>query len=138
MNLKTSMEAALGIQHIHKLIDDLETIRRNERRDEKGITNEDVRLKENRVSQLKNKKSKKESQIEEIEGQLERFKSMLEENKATFQKEFGFDAEEIQQNELNEKLKTKYDAPLTKSILTSVQLFRINLHSLFSSPTLTM
>ena len=66
------------------------------------------------LSQLKNKKSKKESQIEEIEGQLERFKSMLEENKATFQKEFGFDAEEIQQNELNEKLKTKYTARLTE------------------------
>ena len=114
MNLKNSMEAALGIQHIHKLIDDLETIRKIERRDEKGITNEDVKLKENDLSQLKNKRLKKESQIEEIEDQIEHFKSMLEENKATFQKEFGFDAEEIQQNELNEKLKTKYNARLTE------------------------
>ena len=53
MNLKNSMEAALGIQHIHKLIDDLETIRKNERRDEKGITNEDVKLKENELITVK-------------------------------------------------------------------------------------
>jgi DNA sulfur modification protein DndD len=114
MDLKNSMEAALGIQHIHKLIEDLDRIKRDERKDETGISNEDVRLKETELEQLKIKKSKQLKQIEEVEGQLTQLREILEEQKTTFQREFGFDSEDTTQKERNEKLQLKLTSRLSE------------------------
>ncbi|MFA5237076.1 MAG: AAA family ATPase, partial [Methanoregula sp.] len=54
-NLKESMEAALGIENIHKLINDLDKIKKDERRDSSSVTNDDIKLKETELEQLKNK-----------------------------------------------------------------------------------
>ena len=114
MDLKNSMEAALGIQHIHKLIDDLDHIKRDERKDERGISNEDVRLKETELEQLKIKKSKQQKQIEEVEGQLIHLREILDEQKSNFQREFGFDSEDVNQKERNEKMQLKLTSRLSE------------------------
>jgi len=107
MDLKNSMEAALGIQNIHKLIDDLDHVKRDERKDIPGITNEDIQLQEMEIAKLENKKVKLESQTEEIDGQLEQYKSMLSESRSFFRKEFGFESDDIKLKEQNEKNKVK-------------------------------
>jgi DNA sulfur modification protein DndD len=113
-NLKESMEAALGIQHIRKLIDDLETIKRNERREDKGITNADIKDIETDLEKLKNKQLRDEERIQELEGQKDNYRKLLDESKSLFKREFGFDPEEVRQNEQNGKLKSQYERRLSE------------------------
>jgi len=114
MDLKNSMEAALGIQNIHKLIDDLDHIKRDERKDIPGITNEDIHLQETEIDQLKNKKGKLEKQAGEIETQIEQYKGVLSESKTFFKKEFGFESDDILQKEQNEKTRLKLTTRLSE------------------------
>jgi len=114
MDLKNSMEAALGIQNIHKLIDDLDHIKRDERKEEHGITSEDVRLKENELEQFRIKKSKQQKQVEDLEGQLSQLREIINEQKTFFQREFGFDAENADQKERNEKMQLKLTSRLSE------------------------
>jgi len=114
MDLKNSMEAALGIQNIHKLIDDLDHIKRDERKDIPGITNEDIRLQETEIGQLENKKKKLEKQAEEIDTQLDQYKNMLSESKTFFKKEFGFESDDIKLKEQNEKARIRLSSRLSE------------------------
>jgi DNA sulfur modification protein DndD len=114
MDLKNSMEAALGIQNIHKLIDDLDHIKRDERKDIPGITNEDIHLQETEIDQLKNKKGKLEKQAGEIETQVEQYRGVLSESKTFFKKEFGFESNDILQKEQNEKTRLKLTSRLSE------------------------
>ena len=114
MDLKNSMEAALGIQNIHKLIDDLDHIKREERKDSSAITNEDIKLQETEIGQLENKKIKLEKQATEIETQLDQYKSMLIESKSFFKKEFGFESDDIKQKEQDEKTRIKLSSRLSE------------------------
>ena len=114
MDLKNSMEAALGIQNIHKLIDDLDHIKRDERKDSSGITNEDIQLQETEIGQLENKKVKLEKQAGEIEIQVDQYKGLLSESKTFFKKEFGFESDDIKQKELDEKTRIKLSSRLSE------------------------
>ena len=114
MDLKNSMEAALGIQNIHKLIDDLDHIKRDERKDIPGITNEDIHLQETEIDQLKNKKGKLEKQAGEIEAQVEQYRGVLSESKTVFKKEFGFESADILQKEQTEKTRLKLTTRLSE------------------------
>lgn len=113
-NLKESMESALGIENIHKLIDDLDKIKKDERRDSSSITNDDIKLKENELEQLKNKLKKQQQELSEKEQQMGDYRTLVEELKTVFQKEFGFNPEDIHQKEQNEKLKLEYTSRLSE------------------------
>jgi DNA sulfur modification protein DndD len=126
MDLKNSMEAALGIQNIHKLIDDLDHIKRDERKDIPGITNEDIQLQETEIEQLENKKGKLEKQAAEIDAQLEHYKGMLSESKSFFKKEFGFESDDIKQKELNEKARIKISSRLSEIDLEMKNIIQTN------------
>jgi DNA sulfur modification protein DndD len=126
MDLKNSMEAALGIQNIHKLIDDLDHIKRDERKDIPGITNEDIRLQETEIDQLENKKGKLEKQSSEIDTQLEQYKGMLSESKSFFKKEFGFESDDIKLKEQNEKIRIKLSSRLSEIDLELKNIIQTN------------
>jgi len=126
MDLKNSMEAALGIQNIHKLIDDLDHIKRDERKDIPGITNEDIQLQETEIGQLENKKTKLEKQAAEIDTQLDQYKGMLSESKSFFKKEFGFESDDIKQKELDEKKRVKLSSRLSEIDLELKNIIQAN------------
>ena len=126
MDLKNSMEAALGIQNIHKLIDDLDHIKRDERKDIPGITNEDIRLQETEIGQLESKKGKLEKQAAEIDGQVEQYKGMLSESKSFFKKEFGFESDDIKQKEQEENTRIKLASRLSEIDLEMKNIIQTN------------
>jgi len=126
MDLKNSMESALGIQNIHKLIDDLDHIKREERKDTPGITNEDIQLQEIEIGQLENKKAKLEKQSSEIDAQLDQYKNMLSESKTFFKKEFGFESEDIKQKEANEKIRIQRSSRLSEIDMEMKNIIQTN------------
>lgn len=107
MNLKNSMESALGIELTRKLIEDLENIRKKEAKDEDNITTEDIQLKENEIEILKKQVKQKENAKLEYEEQIIDLNNNLSKTKQKFSLEFGINPEELKQKDEKEKTRIK-------------------------------
>ncbi|MBD3339595.1 MAG: DNA sulfur modification protein DndD [Candidatus Lokiarchaeota archaeon] len=102
VRLKTSLEAALGIQYITRLADDVLHIKVEERKNFVEISDEDIDFKESELKKEKAKLNKKAQERDELKSELEQLKSEYEETKkrfvATFQSE-PEDSENIKRKE---------------------------------------
>jgi len=112
--LRSSMEAALGIGFVRRLIDDLKHVRDEERRNRTDISDEDIRLKENELQIHRRKKEKLESQRSEIVEDIEQFTQELDERKKRFASLFGFDPDNIDETKAKERRRVQLSTKLSE------------------------
>ena len=88
VRLKSSLEAALGIQYINRLAADIIYIKQEERKGFVEISDEDLEFKQSELKREKVKFSRKAQERKSITEELAAFKSQLEEAKKRFEAAF--------------------------------------------------
>jgi len=89
VRLKKSLEAALGIQYITKLSEDVLYIKAEERKGFVQISDEDLEFKESELKREKSKVGRKIQERNEVKAELDAFKSQHQEAKERFQATFN-------------------------------------------------
>lgn len=103
VRLKTSLEAALGIQYISRLSNDILHLKQDERKNFVEISDEDIDFKESELKREKAKLAKKQNERDELEGELNKFKSDYQEVKDRFQATFNSEPESIAETKQRER-----------------------------------
>jgi DNA sulfur modification protein DndD len=93
IRLKKSLEAALGIQYITKLSEDVLYIKAEERKGFVQISDEDLEFKESELKREKSKVSRKIQERNEVKDELDAFKNQFQESKQRFQATFHTEPE---------------------------------------------
>lgn len=93
IRLKSSLEAALGIEYINKLSSDLLYIKQEERKGFIEISDEDLEFKESELKLQKSKLSKMNKEREELKDELQEFKDLHEDAKKRFVANFNMEPE---------------------------------------------
>lgn len=93
IRLKTSLEAALGIEYINKLSSDLLYIKQEERKGFIEISDEDLEFKESELKLQRSKLSKMNKEREELKDELQEFKDLHEDAKKRFVANFNMEPE---------------------------------------------
>ena len=88
VRLKSSLEAALGIQYIARLASDILYIKQEERKGFVEISDEDLEFKQSELKREKSKLSRKNTDRDSVNAELAAFKSQLEEAKKRFEATF--------------------------------------------------
>ncbi|MBS3952332.1 MAG: DNA sulfur modification protein DndD [Methylomicrobium sp.] len=89
VRLKKSLEAALGIQYITKLSEDVLYIKAEERKGFVQISDEDLEFKESELKREKCKVGRKIQERNEVKAELDAFKNQHQEAKERFQATFN-------------------------------------------------
>lgn len=85
MKLKTSLEAALGIQYINRLSDDLAYIKQEARKDFYEITDADLEFKQGELRRDKTRLEARKKERTELQAELNQYNERLEEAKKRFE-----------------------------------------------------
>lgn len=93
VRLKSSLEAALGIQYISRLANDVLYLKQEERKGFVEITDEDITFKESELKKEQRKLANKSQERDELADELNRFKSDKEEAQKRFKAIFNLDPE---------------------------------------------
>mgnify|MGYP000562741296 CR=1 FL=1 len=93
VRLKSSLEAALGIQYISRLSSDVLYLKQEERKGFIEITDEDIVFKESELKKEEKKLSNKQKEQDDLKEQLEQFKEDKEEAETRFKAIFSLDPE---------------------------------------------
>ncbi|MGV8815648.1 MAG: DNA sulfur modification protein DndD [Gelidibacter sp.] len=93
VRLKSSLEAALGIQYISRLSSDVLYLKQEERKGFIEITDEDITFKESELKKEQRRLTNKTQERNDISEELERFKTEKEEAQARFKAIFNLDPE---------------------------------------------
>ncbi|WP_204345546.1 DNA sulfur modification protein DndD [Psychroserpens algicola] len=93
VRLKSSLEAALGIQYISRLSSDVLYLKQEERKGFVEITDEDITFKESELKKEQRKLTNKKQERDDLSLELERFKTDKEEAQARFKAIFNLDPE---------------------------------------------
>ena len=93
VRLKSSLEAALGINHINKLTSDLQYLKQEEKKGFVEISDEDLEFKESELKKEQSKLTRLNRERDETKGELDLFKDQYEEAKNRFQATFNKDPE---------------------------------------------
>lgn len=93
VRLKSSLEAALGIQYISRLSSDVLYLKQEERKGFVEITDEDITFKESELKKEQRKLTNKTQERDDLSKELERFKTDKEEAQARFKAIFNLDPE---------------------------------------------
>ena len=88
VRLKSSLEAALGIQFINRLASDIVYIKQEERKGFVEISDEDLEFKQSELKREKSKLGGKHNERNEGKTELDSFKAQLEEAKKRFEATF--------------------------------------------------
>jgi DNA sulfur modification protein DndD len=88
IRLKSSLEAALGIQYINRLASDIVYIKQQERQGFVEISNEDLEFKQSELKREKSKQVRKHQERDSLRAELDSFKTQLEEAKKRFEATF--------------------------------------------------
>jgi DNA sulfur modification protein DndD len=88
VRLKSSLEAALGIQYITRLATDIQYIKQEERKGFVEISDEDLEFKQSELKREKSKLARKQQERESLSEELQNFKTQLEEAKTRFEATF--------------------------------------------------
>lgn len=89
VRLKKSLEAALGIQYITKLSEDILYIKAEERKGFVQISDEDLEFKESELKREKSKVGRKIEERNEVKAELDAFKNQHQEAKERFHATFN-------------------------------------------------
>lgn len=88
VRLKSSLEAALGIQYINQLINDILYIKQDERKGFVEITDEDLEFKQSELKRERSKLSRKTQDRQDTQKDLAEFFDLLESTKKRFEATF--------------------------------------------------
>lgn len=88
VRLKSSLEAALGIQYINRLATDIVYIKQEERKGFVEISDEDLEFKQSELKREKSKQTRKHQERDDLRKELEGFKAQLDEAKKRFEATF--------------------------------------------------
>jgi DNA sulfur modification protein DndD len=88
VRLRSSLEAALGIQYINRLASDIVYIKQEERKSFVEISDEDLEFKQSELKREKSKQTRKVQERENLRSELDAFKAHLEEAKKRFEATF--------------------------------------------------
>jgi DNA sulfur modification protein DndD len=88
VRLKSSLEAALGIQYINKLASDIVYIKQEERKGFIEISDEDMDFKQSELKREKSKQARKHHDRDALRSELDGFKAQLDEAKKRFEAAF--------------------------------------------------
>ncbi|MDE2126049.1 MAG: DNA sulfur modification protein DndD [Armatimonadetes bacterium] len=89
VRLKSSLEAALGIQYINRLASDIGYIKQEERKGFVEISDEDLEFKQTEAKREQSKLARKHQEVDDIRSELDAFKSQLREDKRRFEATFN-------------------------------------------------
>jgi len=89
VRLKSSLEAALGIQYINRLATDIIYIKQEERKGFVEISDEDLEFKQSELKREKSKLTRKHHERDNLRAELDGFKGQLEESKKRFELTFN-------------------------------------------------
>jgi len=105
VRLKSSLEAALGIQYIARLANDVLHLKQEERKNFVEISDEDIDFKESELKREKAKLAKKKQEKEEAQAELNNFKTEYQETKNRFQATFNAEPESTDETKQRERKK---------------------------------
>ena len=88
VRLKSSLEAALGIQYINRLASDIVYIKQEERKGFIEISDEDLEFKQSELKREKSKLARKYQERDGLKVELDGFKAQLDEAKKRFEASF--------------------------------------------------
>ena len=88
VRLKSSLDAALGIQFINRLASDIVYIKQEERKGFVEISDEDLEFKQSELKREKSKLARKHQERDGLRAELDGFKAQLEEAKKRFEATF--------------------------------------------------
>ena len=93
MRLKDSLEAALGIQYISRLAEDVVYLKHEERKGFVEISDEDINFKESELKKEQRKLKSKQDDLVDLQQQLDDFKKQKEDAQNRFRSIFSIDPE---------------------------------------------
>ena len=88
VRLKSSLEAALGIQYINRLASDIVYIKQEERKGFVEISDEDLDFKQSELKREKSKQARKHTERDALRVELDGFKDQLDEARKRFEAAF--------------------------------------------------
>lgn len=88
VRLKSSLEAALGIQYINRLASDIVYIKQEERKGFVEISDEDLDFKQSELKREKSKQARKHQERDALRVELDGFKDQLDEARKRFEAAF--------------------------------------------------
>ncbi|MCC8994979.1 MAG: DNA sulfur modification protein DndD [Candidatus Contendobacter sp.] len=103
VRLKNSLEAALGIEFIKRLTDDLATIKNQERQDYVDISDADLDFKQSELKKERSKLERRKKERLEAQEDLDAFRQQYDEAKKRFQATFNTEPEARETQRENEK-----------------------------------
>lgn len=103
VRLKSSLEAALGIQYINRLASDILYIKNEERKGFVEISDEDMDFKQSELKKERSKLERRRQERERVQAELDDFKRQLEEARQRFAAAFHTEPETREAMRLNEK-----------------------------------
>lgn len=108
VRLKSSLEAALGIQNINRLASDLAYLKQEERKGYVEISDEDLEFKRSELKKEKSKLARKQTERSGLQEELEGFREQLADAKKRF--EATFHAEPESRDAMREQEKRRIQA----------------------------
>lgn len=105
VRLKASLEAALGIQYISRLSNDVLHLKQEERKNFVEISDEDIDFKESELKRESAKLSKKNNEKDEVQSELNQFKADYEDAKNRFLAAFNTEPESADETKQRERKK---------------------------------
>lgn len=103
VRLKSSLEAALGIQYINRLASDLLYIKNEERKGFVEISDEDLDYKQSELKKEHSKLTRRQKEREHVQQELAEFKQQLEDARQRFAAAFHAEPETRETMRANEK-----------------------------------
>jgi len=115
VRLKSSLEAALGIQNINRLAADLAYIKQEERKGFVEISDEDLEFKQSELKKEKSKLNRKQQQRKDLQDELAGFRDQLAEAKKRFEAAFHSEPESRETMREQEKRRIQASNRLTQA-----------------------
>ncbi len=103
VRLKSSLEAALGIQYINRLAADILYIKNEERKGFVEISDEDLDFKQSELKKERSKLTRRQAEREQVQQELAEFKQQLEDARKRFTAAFQSEPETRETMRTNEK-----------------------------------
>ena len=114
VRLKSSLEAALGIQNINRLASDLAYIKQEERKGFVEISDEDLEFKQSELKKEKSKLTRKQTERSSLQEELEGFREQLADAKKRFEATFHTEPESREAMREQEKRRIQASNRLTQ------------------------
>ena len=114
VRLKSSLEAALGIQNINRLASDLAYIKQEERKGFVEISDEDLEFKQSELKKEKSELTRKQTERSSLQEELEGFREQLADAKKRFEATFHTEPESREAMREQEKRRIQASNRLTQ------------------------